>query len=294
MWQAGVAAVQSDRLVRENVRVEGSHLLVGDKIVDLAPIQRIVVVGTGKAGAGMAQGIEVALGEPLMAEKKLVGWINVPADCVRELSRIKLHPARPAGVNEPTEEGVAGTEQILRLVGALGPNDLCLCLISGGGSALMPAPVDGISLQDKQAVTKFLSAAGANILQLNTVRKQLSRVKGNGLARACRAGRLISLIISDVIGDPLDIIASRAFSAYDLAQAFTNPAYINNATTTGTAINMPSLFTAAQAELQSYLSAQCGNTVAACANSTANTTNNPYVPSDANQALYQSRLTYGL
>ena len=93
---------------------------------------------------------------------------------------------------------------------------------------------------------------------------------------------------------PLDIIASRAFSAYDLAQAFTNPAYINNATTTGTAINMPSLFTAAQAELQSYLSAQCGNTVAACANSTANTTNNPYVPSDANQALYQSRLTYGL
>ena len=208
IWQAGVAAVQSDRLVRENVRVEGSHLLVGDKIVDLAPIQRIVVVGTGKAGAGMAQGIEVALGEPLMAEKKLVGWINVPADCVRELSRIKLHPARPAGVNEPTEEGVAGTEQILRLVGALGPNDLCLCLISGGGSALMPAPVDGISLQDKQAVTKFLSAAGANILQLNTVRKQLSRVKGNGLARACRAGRLISLIISDVIGDPLDIIAS--------------------------------------------------------------------------------------
>ncbi len=93
---------------------------------------------------------------------------------------------------------------------------------------------------------------------------------------------------------PLDIIASRAFSAYDLAQAFTNPAYINNAATTGTAINMPSLFTAAQAELQTYLSAQCGNTVAACANSAANTTNNPYLPSAANQALYQSRLTYGL
>lgn len=93
---------------------------------------------------------------------------------------------------------------------------------------------------------------------------------------------------------PLDIIASRAFSAYDLAQAFTNPAYINNAATTGTAINMPSLFTAAQGELQNYLSAQCGNTVAACAASAANTTNNPYLPSAANQALYQSRLTYGL
>ena len=93
---------------------------------------------------------------------------------------------------------------------------------------------------------------------------------------------------------PLDIIASRAFSAYDLAQAFTNPAYINNAATTGVAINMPGLFTKAAAELQSYESAQCGNTVAACAASAANTTNNPYVPSAANQALYQSRLTYGL
>ncbi|MCJ2013203.1 autotransporter domain-containing protein [Methylobacterium sp. J-076] len=93
---------------------------------------------------------------------------------------------------------------------------------------------------------------------------------------------------------PLDIIASRAFSAYDLAQAFTNPAYIATAATTGTAINMPALFTAAQAELQSYLSAQCGNTVAACAAGSANTANNPYIPSAANQALYQSRMTYGL
>ncbi|TXN39698.1 autotransporter outer membrane beta-barrel domain-containing protein [Methylobacterium sp. WL30] len=93
---------------------------------------------------------------------------------------------------------------------------------------------------------------------------------------------------------PLDIIASRAFSAYDLAQTFTNPAYINNAATTGTAINMPGLFTRAAAELQAYEAAQCGNTVAACAASAANTASNPYVPSAANQALYQSRLTYGL
>ncbi|RZK82850.1 MAG: phosphatase PAP2 family protein, partial [Methylobacterium sp.] len=93
---------------------------------------------------------------------------------------------------------------------------------------------------------------------------------------------------------PLDIIASRAFSAYDLAQAFTNPAYINNAATTGTAINVPGLFTKAAAELQAYETAQCGNTVAACAASAANTVNNPYLPSAANQALYQARLTYGL
>ena len=93
---------------------------------------------------------------------------------------------------------------------------------------------------------------------------------------------------------PLDIIASRAFSAYDLAQGFTNPAYIGNAATTGTAINLPSLFTKARAELQTYLSGQCGNTVAACATGPANAAGNPYLPSAANQALYQSRLNYGL
>jgi hydroxypyruvate reductase len=96
----------------------------------------------------------------------------------------------------------------LRLLGALGPDDLCLCLLSGGGSALLPAPVEGISLADKLQVTRYLSAAGANIEQLNTVRKQLSRIKGGGLLRACRAGTLATLIISDVLGDPLDVIAS--------------------------------------------------------------------------------------
>jgi hydroxypyruvate reductase len=156
----------------------------------------------------MAAGLESALGERLMAEKELAGWINVPADCVRPLKRIHLHAARPAGVNEPTTEGVAGVDRILRMVESLGDQDLCLCLLSGGGSALLPAPRAGIRLADKQAVTKHLSGAGANIEQLNTVRKQLSRIKGGGLARACRAGRLVSLIISDVLGDPLDVIAS--------------------------------------------------------------------------------------
>jgi hydroxypyruvate reductase len=143
-----------------------------------------------------------------MKEKNLTGWVNVPADCVRPLQRIHLHPARLAGVNEPTAEGEAGAAEILRLVSSLGPEDLCLCLISGGGSALLPAPIEGITLADKLAVTRHLSAAGANIEQLNQVRKQLSRIKGGGLLRACRAGKLVSLIISDVLGDPLDVIAS--------------------------------------------------------------------------------------
>jgi glycerate 2-kinase len=208
IWQAGVDAVCSDRLVQAAVHVDGQRLLVGGQALPLDPIRRIAVVGCGKAGAGMAAGLEAALGSRLLEQKQLVGWVNVPDDCVRTLQRIHLHGARPPGVNEPTESGVTGAQRILQLVASLGADDLCLCLISGGGSALLPAPAAGVSLADKLAVTRHLSAAGANIQQLNTVRKQLSRIKGGGLARACRAGRLIALIISDVLGDPLDVIAS--------------------------------------------------------------------------------------
>ena len=208
IWQAGVNAVDSLRLVQEHVCADGDCLYIADEQIQLRDIGRIIVVGTGKAGAGMAEGVELALGPQLCADKQVTGWLNVPANCVRPLSRIRLHPSRPAGVNEPTAAGVEGARQILELVGSLNADDLCLCLISGGGSALLPAPVDGITLADKQAITQHLSDAGANIEELNTVRKQLSRIKGGGLARACRAGRLITLIISDVMGDPLDIIAS--------------------------------------------------------------------------------------
>jgi len=208
VWQAGVDAVRSDRLVQDAVQVRDEHLCVGNLRLALGEIRRLVVVGCGKAGAGMAAGLEAALGEPLMKDKHLTGWINVPDDCVRTLQRVHLHGARPPGVNEPTAAGAAGAERILELVRSLSADDVCLCLISGGGSALLPAPAEGITLDDKLSVTRHLSAAGANIRQLNTVRKQLSRIKGGGLARACGAGRLIALIISDVLGDPLDIIAS--------------------------------------------------------------------------------------
>jgi hydroxypyruvate reductase len=208
IWDAGLAAVRSDRLIRDAMRVEGPTLVVGEEDIPLAGIRRIAVVGAGKAGAGMAAAVEEVIGPRICQEKQVAGWVNVPADCVRTLKHIHLHPARPPGVNEPMPEGAAGAEEILRIVSTLGPDDLCLCLLSGGGSALLPAPVEGITLEDKLAVTQLLSAAGANIQQLNIVRKQLSRIKGGGLARTCRAGRLVSLIISDVPGDPLDLIAS--------------------------------------------------------------------------------------
>jgi glycerate 2-kinase len=213
IWHAGLEAVRSERLMKEHVRVDGRVLVVtsfaGEELkIDLGGIRRIAVLGAGKAGAGMAAALEEILGPELANEKRLAGWVNAPEDCVRPLQRIHLHAARPAGVNEPTEEGVAGAKEILRIVSSIGSDDLCIALISGGGSALLPAPIEGISLADKLAVTRFLSATGANIVELNIVRQQLSRIKGGGLARACRAGRLIGLIISDIIGDPLELIAS--------------------------------------------------------------------------------------
>ena len=207
IWHAGLNAVRSDRLVEDFLHVEGHQLHVGEDVVDLRSVRRLVVVGAGKAGAGMAEGLERALGPELLKEKQVTGWINVPEDCVRPLQNIHLHGARPAGVNEPIEEGIAGALEIRRLVESVTTDDLCIALISGGASALLPAPIEGVSLADKLAVTRFLSGAGANIEELNTVRKQLSQLKGGGLAALCK-GRMDALVISDVLGDPLDIIGS--------------------------------------------------------------------------------------
>ncbi len=230
IWQAGVAAVNSSLLVRNAVRCRATTLEVCGEAFDLTSLDRLIVVGAGKAGAGMALGLETALGSRLL-DTKVTGWINVPADCVRPLHRIHLHAARPAGLNEPTAAGVFGSERILELVASQREHDLCLVLISGGGSALLPLPLDGISLADKQAVTRHLSRAGATIHELNAVRKRLSRIKGGGLLRAATAGRMIALIISDVIGDPLDVIASgptvcddgTAADAIDVLNRFTTP-----------------------------------------------------------------------
>lgn len=208
IWRAGVRAVLPEQLIPRHVRVEGETLLVGDEAIDLRPVRRIAIVGGGKAAGAMAVALEYALGPGLLEEKDVAGWVNVPSDCIVPTARVRLHAARPAGVNEPRPEGVAGTKQIMRLVASLEPDDLCLCVLSGGGSALLPAPVPEISLDDKIRLTRRLSAAGADIEQLNTVRRPLSMIKGGGLARACGAGRLITLVISDVLNDSLDAIAS--------------------------------------------------------------------------------------
>jgi hydroxypyruvate reductase len=208
IWTAGVDAVRADRLVRQAVATEGQTLRIADRRIDLDGVRRIVVLGAGKAGTGMVLGLEQSLGPNLLAAKQVAGWVNVPQGCERSGLRTHLHPARPMGVNEPTSEGVEGSRRILELAESCDPADLCIALWSGGGSALLPAPRPGLTLEDKLAVTRFLSAAGADIRELNTVRKHLSLLKGGRLASACKAGQIVSLVISDVIGDPLDLIAS--------------------------------------------------------------------------------------
>ena len=209
VWNAAVDAVRPEPLVRA--------ALADERAVHDAP--RVIVIGAGKAGPGMAAGLESALADRL---DRIEGLVNVPARAhlagqsqgagrggmTANLKRVQLHAARPQGVNEPTAEGVSGAEEMLRLLQTAGPDDVAVCLLSGGGSALLPAPAEGVSLADKQAVTKLLHRCGATIDEMNCVRKHLSRVKGGRLAEAFRGKRLISLIVSDVVGDPLDVIAS--------------------------------------------------------------------------------------
>jgi len=200
IWQAAVDAVRPADLIPHAFTDPALPLSQA-----LQHARRIVVVGGGKAGVAMSAGVEHSLADRL---DRLEGVVNVPADCVRPLRRIRLHAARPAGSNFPTEQGVAGSRQMLDLVRNAGSDDVVLCLLSGGGSALLPLPAAGVTLQDKQQVTQLLHRCGASINEMNAVRKHLSDLKGGRLALACSARALFSLIISDVIGDPLDVIAS--------------------------------------------------------------------------------------
>jgi hydroxypyruvate reductase/glycerate 2-kinase len=195
IWQAAVDAVKPEPLVRQAL----TDPALG---AALRTAPRVLVLGAGKAGAAMSAAVEAVLPD------RLDGLVNVPAGSERLLRQIRLHPARPAASNQPTAAGVAGAEEMLRLARAAGADDVALCLLSGGGSALLPAPAPGLSLADKQAITLLLHRCGATINEMNAVRKHLSAIKGGRLAEAFRGRALYSLIISDVIGDPLDVIAS--------------------------------------------------------------------------------------
>jgi hydroxypyruvate reductase/glycerate 2-kinase len=163
---------------------------------------RVIVIGFGKAACPMAKAIEDSLPDSLKA-----GIIITKYSHCNEyiLERIKFFEA---GHPIPDENGLKGTNAIIRLLENNAEHTLVVCLISGGGSALLVAPYEGITLSEKQKVTELLLKAGADIYELNTIRKHISNVKGGRLAEIAYPVRVISLILSDVIGDRLDVIAS--------------------------------------------------------------------------------------
>lgn len=170
------------------------------------PKGRTVVIGAGKAGGAMAQAVEALW----PADAPLSGVV---------VTRYHHTPPRPAGLAQrievleashpvPDAAGLAASQRILQAVQGLTPDDLVLCLISGGGSALLTLPADGLTLEDKQRINKALLASGANIGEMNCVRKHLSRIKGGRLAAACAPAQVVTLTISDVPGDDPSVIAS--------------------------------------------------------------------------------------
>jgi len=200
IFEAGLQAVDPVEAIKRHTRLEKDLLFIGDRHFSLNDYDRIVVVGAGKAVASMAKAVE-----DLLADRISDGVIVVKDEHGLPLKKIKVCEA---GHPVPDERGVKGTEEILSLVEKAGKRDLVICLISGGGSALLIAPVGGISLQDKQNATKLLLASGATIHEFNTIRKHLSRAKGGRLAQMAYPATVSSLILSDVVGDDLDVIAS--------------------------------------------------------------------------------------
>ncbi len=200
IFQAALQAVKPEEAILRHLKLVDEVLTIGDRTFPLKDYNRIFIVGAGKADAPMAQALEHLLGQHISD-----GIILVKDGHSLPLTRIRIHEAsHPV----PDERGVSGTTEVLSLVGNADEKDLVICLISGGGSALLVAPAEGLSLEDKQKVTQLLLDSGATIHEMNAVRKHLSRVKGGGLARLAHPATVVSLILSDVIGDDLDVIAS--------------------------------------------------------------------------------------
>jgi glycerate 2-kinase len=200
IFQAGLKAVDPVIALKRHVKLRNDKLTVGNRHYDLTSYKGIYVIGAGKASAAMAQPIEKLLGERIKS-----GFINVKYGHTLPLNIIQVNEA---GHPVPDEAGLSGTKKIIELLKQTQEKDLVLFLISGGGSALLPYPVEGLTLEDKKQLTKRLLEVGATIHEINALRKHVSRVKGGRLAKLAYPSALISLILSDVIGDNLDSIAS--------------------------------------------------------------------------------------
>jgi hydroxypyruvate reductase len=200
IFHSALEAVDPVVAIQRHMSMKKGALVVDGTRLKLDEYERIWVVGAGKGAAPMAYAIE-----KLLEERIFEGAIVVKDGYGLPLERVRIHEARHP---VPDQRGVQGGEDILSLVKRAKERDLVISLLSGGGSALLVAPAQGVTLEDKQEVTRLLLACGATIHEINTVRKHLSRIKGGGLARSAHPARVVSLILSDVIGDNLDVIAS--------------------------------------------------------------------------------------
>ncbi len=200
IWRAALAAGAVGPLLQRHLQLSDHRLSAGPLALDLDRVRRVLVLGAGKAGASMARSVEAMLGARVSE-----GFVVVKDGYRLPTTRIEI---AEAGHPVPDERGVAASARLLALAESATADDLVLFLVSGGGSALTPAPAPPVTLEEKQAVTRLLLDAGATINELNAVRKHLSRFKGGLLARAAAPATVLTLALSDVIGDPLDVIAS--------------------------------------------------------------------------------------
>ncbi|MFH2134844.1 MAG: HAD-IIB family hydrolase [Pseudomonadota bacterium] len=200
LFEAALAAVDPYRAVLNAAKVVDGRLQLADAGYDLAAFERVLVVGGGKATARMAQALEALLGARITGGLIVVKYGHgVPLQYIEQVEA--AHPV-------PDAAGEAGALRILDMVRAADDKTLVICLLSGGASALLVAPAEGLTLTDKQHATDLLLRAGAAIGELNAVRKHLSAFKGGRLAQAAMPAQLLTLLLSDVIGDKLDVIAS--------------------------------------------------------------------------------------
>lgn len=199
LFQAGLQAVDPYEAVRRQVRIRRGRLTIGSQHYSIQQLNRIVVVGAGKASGRMAQALERQLGARIETGLVVVKYGHgAPTKTIRIIE---------AGHPVPDNAGLQAGRKIMALIGTLRPDDLLIVLLSGGASSLLPAPASGISLKDKQQTTKLLLRSGATIQEMNAVRKHLSCMKGGQLAAATSA-RVASVILSDVIGNDLGTIGS--------------------------------------------------------------------------------------
>ena len=208
IWNSALDAINPSDLIEQQVKIDSRGIQMGDFFLTHSQYANVLVIGAGKAGAAMAAALEMVLDGNLPAGKSLYGQVNVPEGYQSTTRHIKLVPCRPPAVNLPNDRVVEATSRLLHLMQTANQDDLVVALISGGGSALLEKPVPTINLNTLIETTKRVADAGADIGQLNAIRSRLSQVKSGGLVRHCRNRYLVSLILSDVIGDSLTTIAS--------------------------------------------------------------------------------------